>query len=340
MRATLKLLAEKTKLSVGAVSLILNNKDIRVSPEKRELVLRLAREYNYRPNSLAKGLVTKRSKTVGLILPDITNYFFAETAKYIEAELSQQGYSVILCNTLDRAEEEQKYIDLLLSRGIDALIICVATESLLDQTFLERLTKLDITCVAIDRWTETMTMPHVAVDNREGAKLAVRHLLDHGHRRIACLTGPLRALSARDRLSGYEEALREAGIAPHPQWVQEGDYQFESGYQQGLKLLQEDITAVFVCNDMMAYGIYKAVRESHKKIPDDLSVVGFDDLLFSQTLDVPLTSLKQSTLDIAARACAIVLNELNGKDHAQHVILPPSLSIRKSVKNLSIKDES
>jgi len=334
MRATLKILAEKTHLSVTTVSMILNNKPIRVSDEKRQLVMKIAKECNYQPNSLAKGLVTKHSKIIGLIIPDITNYFFAETAKYIETTLKEYGYSLILCNTNDQALEEKKYIDLLLGHGIDALLICVSNESLFDKNTLEKLNKLDIVCVAIDRWNDAMPFPHVAIDNYRGAYLAVQHLIENGHRAIGCISGPKNVLSAHDRLAGYRQALTDYGIAYQAKWVREGDYQFESGYQQGLILLKENITATFVCNDMMAYGLYKAIRESKKKIPDDISVVGFDDLLFSSTLDVPLTSLKQSTHDLALKACEVVLNNLAGLHDKNNYVLTPSLSIRSSVKKI------
>ncbi len=332
MRATLKTLAEKTNLSITTISMILNGKSIRVSEKTRQNVLRLAKEHHYHPNSLARGLATKRTNIIGLILPDITNYFFAETAKFIENRLKEFGYGLILCNTSDQAEEEEKYIDLLLSHGVDALLICVSNESLFDKKRLERLQKLDIACVAIDRWSDAMPFPHVAIDNFKGAYLATKHLIDNGHRSIGCISGPNNVMSSQDRLSGYKKALIDNGISFDETKVTTGSYTFDSGYEAGLKLLKTaSVSAVFVSNDMMAYGFYKACREMNKSIPDDISVVGFDDLIFSSTLDVPLTSLKQSTETLASKACEIILNNLRGIPDNNNYVLLPTLSERSSV---------
>jgi LacI family transcriptional regulator len=200
---------------------------------------------------------------------------------------------------------------------------------------LEKLKKLDIACVAIDRWNEEMPFPHVAIDNFHGAYLATKHLIKNEHVNIACISGPLNVMSSQDRLAGYKKALHDYNINYDVKKVESGLYNFDSGYEAGLKLLDNpSITAVFVCNDMMAYGFYKACRERNKKIPDDISIVGFDDLLFSSTLDVPLTSLKQSTEMLAAKSCEIIINKLKGINDNNNYVLIPRLSERSSVRNI------
>lgn len=336
MRVNLKYIAEKANLSPAAVSLILNGKKVRVSDEKRELVLKLAKDYNYQPNSLARALATKKTNIIGLLIPDITNYFFAETALYIETTLREHGYSLILCNTADHAIEEKKYIDLLLSYGVDGLLICISHESLFDEKLISKLEKLDIACVAFDRFTEDMAFPYVSIDNLYGSQLATNYLLEHGHKKIGFIGGPSNVLSATKRLEGYIKSLEKAGIPFNPSYIKHGNYQFESGYQSGLSLLKDtDVSAVFVANDMMAYGFYKAARELGKRIPEDISVVGFDDLLFSSTLDVPLTTLKQSTDELAHHVCDILVKKLAGENYPRNVILNPRLSVRKSVRKIS-----
>lgn len=335
MRVNLKYLANQANLSPAAVSLILNGKKVRVSKEKRDKVLKLAKEHNYQPNSLARALATKKTNIIGLLIPDITNYFFAETALYIETTLRDYGYSLILCNTADHAAEEKKYIDLLLSYGVDGLLICISHESLFDAKLISKLEKLDIACVAFDRFTDELAFPYVSIDNLYGSQLAMQHLLDNGHTRIGFIGGPTNVLSASKRLEGYLNSLKKAGLKAKEEYIRYGNYHFESGYIAGLSLLKEtDINAVFVANDMMAYGFYKAARELNKRIPEDISVIGFDDLPFSSTLDVPLTTLKQSTDELAHQVCDILLKKLAGENYPRHVILNPRLSIRKSVKNL------
>ncbi len=296
---------------------------------------KLAKEYNYKANSLARALATKKTNIIGLIVPDITNYFFAETALYIESKLKEHGYSLILCNTADHAVEEKKYIDLLLSYGVDGLLICISHESLFDETLIKRLEKLDIACVAFDRFTENLPFPYVSIDNVHGSKLATEYLINNGHHKIGFIGGPQNVLSANKRLEGYKASLKEANIPFNNDYARIGHYQFDGGYSAGLSLLKEtDVTAVFVANDMMAYGFYKAARELGRKIPEDISVIGFDDLLFSTTLDVPLTTMKQSTDELALNVCDILLKKLNKQKHPAKVILSPRLTVRNSVKKV------
>lgn len=335
MRVNLKYIADKAKLSPTTVSLILNGKTVRVSPEKREQVLQLAKEYDYKPSSLARALATKKTNIIGLIVPDITNYFFAETALYIEKTLREHGYTMILCNTNDHGLEERKYIDLLLSYGVDGLLICISHESLFDAELLAKLEKLEIACVAFDRFIENLPFPYVSIDNVYGSRLATNHLIENGHKKIGLIDGPANVLSATQRKQGYLESLHEAGIAFNPNYLRSGNYQFESGYLAGKSLLTEtDISAVFVANDMMAFGFYRAARELGKRIPEDISVIGFDDLLFSSMLDVPLTTLKQSTDELAYNVCDILLKKMNGVKNLNNVILNPRLTVRQSVKKI------
>lgn len=339
MKVNLKFLSEKSGLSTTAVSLILNNKEVRVSDEKRKLVLELAEKYNYMPNSMAVGLVTQKTKTVGFIIPDITNLFFAEIAKKVEHCLNKNGYSLILCNTNDNKDLERKYVGYLLNKGIDALIVCVTSETLFDSSFLDSYKKNDIPCVAFDRWSPEMECSSVSIDNMEGAYSAVTYLLNHGHRKIGCITGPIEGYSAKMRLEGYKKALNEWNLAINENYIAVGDYQFESGYIQGKKLLNSDITAVFVSNDLMAYGFYKAVREMEKKIPDDISVIGFDDLFFSNMIEVPLTSVRQNVDELADKICSMVLDSINGKKSQEHIFLPTTITERSSVKKLENMSE-
>ncbi|MDD3170987.1 MAG: LacI family DNA-binding transcriptional regulator [Bacilli bacterium] len=334
MTVTLKFLSEKANLSITTVSLILNGKNVRVSEEKKKLVLQLAKEYNYVPNSLAVGLVTKKTKTIGLIIPDISNTFFAEIAKNLEQEANAKGYSVILCNTNDKILEEIKYANLLFSKGVDALIVCPAIESADNFKYINKFIEAGKGVIVFDRFFEGMPCSSVIADNLNGSAEAVKYLIDNGHQKIGCITGPINSYSARIRVEGYKKALCEAKIEFNNELILSGNYQFESGYLQGLELIKKDITAVFVCNDLMAYGFYRAVKKMGKRIPQDISVVGFDDLLFSSMLDVPLTSVRQNIIAISSNIIRLLEKILNGDMSIENVVLPTSISKRSSVRKI------
>lgn len=334
MRVTLKWLSEQCGLSPTAVSLILNNKEVRVSGEKKKLVLELAKKHNYVPNSVAVGLVTKKTRIIGFLIPDVTNLFFAEIAKNVEQELGAKGYSIMLCNTNDSVKEENKYVDLLLSRGVDALIFCTANDSLSGNYIIDKFGENKIPCVAFDRYFSDMNCPVVATDDTLGAKLAVEHLIEMGHKKIGCITGPLISASAQRRFDGYRKALLDAGLEINQSRIEHGDYQFESGYQKGKLLLQKDITALFLSNDMMAYGFYKAAQEANMHIPADISITSFDDLLFSSMLSVPLTSVRQDTKQLSSKICEVVISRLKGEKQKDFFLYEPQLVKRQSVKAL------
>ncbi|MEG1705869.1 MAG: LacI family DNA-binding transcriptional regulator [Clostridia bacterium] len=310
MRATLKTLSEQSGLSKTTISLILNNKEVRVSPEKRKAVLELAEKYDYSPDAIAVGLVSKKTKTVGVLIPDITNPFFAELAKNIERDLFDIGYDMILCNTGDNADEQKKYASLLLGRRIDALLFCLTNDSIHNYSFIEKFKEQKTPVVAFDRYIENSDISFVAVDNLKGVEEAVDYLISAGHKKIGCITGSKSSISASQRLVGYQNALAKAGIEFDSKLVECGDYNFEGGYSACKRILSNDITALFVCNDMMAYGAYKAVDESGKKIPNDISIIGFDDLFFSSMLTVSLSSVKQNTQQMSKKICEIMLNEI------------------------------
>jgi LacI family transcriptional regulator len=334
---TLKDIAKEAKVSITTVSLVLNGKYGRVSQATIDRILEIARKNNYQPNQIAVGLVTKKTKTIGLIVPDIQNTFFAEAAKHIEDEASKAGYNVILGNTNGKVEEDLKYINLFKSRGVDGLIISFSADSThkKEQDYLLKvLNSLNIPFMSLDRWVEGLNCPRVSIDHRKGGYIATKYLLESGHTKVACLTGPMNVYTARRRLKGYQEALEEYGITYDEDLVFEGNYQFESGYQGGKILLKKDITAVFISNDLMSYGFYKAVRESGKSIPDDISIVGFDDLFFSSMLDIPLTTIKQPVDKIAIESWQLLLDQINGQKSDENIKLEPLLIERKSVKRV------
>ncbi len=331
MAVTIKDIARITGLSTSTVSLVLNHAECRIASATREKVLKAAKEMNYRPNRLAAGLVTRKSKTIGLIVPDITNGFFAEIAAEVENECMSAGYSVILCNTNDMPAQDVHYVDLLLESNIDGVLFVTAASlerSGVDEC-LRLLNDADVPVVFIDREWYSETMVNVISDNEQGGYLACQHLLDLGHTRIGYISGPMGVQSAQRRLYGYIQALQDRGLPFASELVLEGDYHTESGYVLSKRLLAQDVTAIIAGNDMMALGVYKQVREKKLKIPREISVVGFDNLAFTGFLEVPLTTVAQPTGEMGKTSAQKLLRMLD-RQPQQSAVFSPQLVVRDS----------
>lgn len=331
MRVTIKDIAEKTGLSVSTVSLVLNHKKHRISEETCARVWEAARTLGYRPNQLAVSLVTRRSKTLGLMIPDITNAFFAEIARAAEAQSQQSGYSVILCNTNNDPQKDIDYIHILTDRGIDGVIYVMAIAGYQSQgaACLDILRRMETPVIMVDRFLPDEHNMRVLTDNAHGGYLATKHLLALGHRRIGCITGPMGA-SSQQRLFGYIRALQEHGIAFDPALTREGDYRTGSGYRLTGELLEKGVSAIFACNDMMAYGVYKRAIQAGRCVPQSLSIVGYDDLPFSEIMEIPLTTVRQPTEEMGAYAAKKLIAQIEGDSAGCDMTFQPELIVRKS----------
>ncbi len=335
---TIKDIAKEAKVSVTTVSFVLNGKLDNISEETIKKVKAVADKFNYSPNPIAVGLVTRKTKTIGLIIPDIQNLFFSQMAKHIEGELIKDGYNLILCNTDDKYERDLKTIMTLANRNVDAIIFSPSTQSMFiknQKKIVELLRKTNIPYLVIDREIDNLGGNMVVNDDLYGGYIATKHLLEHGHRRIGCITGPLNVSSAKKRYEGYIKALREFNLDINKDYIIEGDYHYNSGYYDTKALLSKDITAIFASNDLMAYGVYKACKEFNRKIPEEISVVGFDDLYFSSILDVPLTSVKQDVEQLSKKISAAILNKVSNNEDLQTIVFKPSLTIRNSVAKIN-----
>jgi LacI family transcriptional regulator len=333
-KVTLKFLSEKCGISTTIISKILNNKEVRVSQEKKDMIIELAKKYNYVPNLTAASLVTKKSKMIGLLLPDISNAFFSEIAKNIEANLSKEGYNLIFCNTNDSYELQETYANLLLGRGVDALIFCLARDVGDKPKFVDRFLQHNIPLVGFDRFNISDKYSTVETNNKKGVYEGTDYLIKNGHTKIGCIVGPVTSSSTLNRLEGFKIALSDNNLEFISDNVAYGDYQFEGGYKACLELLKKDITAIIAFNDLMAYGAYKAIYDSGLNVPDDISVVGYDDLMFSQMLSVPLTSIAQNTQELSLIVSNLVLDAIKGIETKSHVSVLPNLIIRNSVKKI------
>jgi len=341
MAVTIKDVAEYANVSVSTVSMALNGKDYRISEATREKVRAAVEHLNYRPNRTAVSLVTKESRAIGLIVPDIKNTFFSELVAAVEEKCSDEGYSVIICTTNDEPKQDIKYVNFLLDRDIDGLlfVMSVSEKNNYAEECINLLQEARAPTVLIDREWQSDYAVNVSSDNEHGGYLACKHLLDLGHEKIGTITGPLGTQSAKKRLDGYIRALKERGIAFDPKLVTEGNYSIASGYRHCDALLDQGVSAIFVGNDMMALGVYKRLRECGVKIPEDISIVGYDNLNFAEFLDVPLTTVSQPIIKMGTVAVIKLLNMLKNVDE-QDEIFTPELICRDSAVSIQPKVET
>lgn len=336
MKATIKDIAKEANVSVSTVSLVLNNKPCRVANNTRKLIKEVASKYNYKVNQTARSLVTRKSNILGLIIPDIENLFFSALCKKMEEYCRTLGYTLIIVNTNDHKEDDLLLIDLLVSRGVDGLFITVSNESCKDSIEIQKsLTNLNIPYVMIDRFYKELECNKVYFDNALGAYLAIEKLVACGHSKIACVGISDTNVNGSSRVNGYRNAMEQFHKPVKESYVLDGNYRFQGGYACGLKLLDSDITAIFVCNDMMTLGLMRCFQEHHKQVPHDYSIISYDNTLNPFMQGTEITSIDQNVEILAVRACEILIENIkNPSMKAKTICLEPRLIEKDSVKIL------
>jgi LacI family transcriptional regulator len=321
--------AERAGVSVTTVSHVINETRP-VSDELRERVLVAINELGYQPNILARSLRRGKTHTIGMIVPDSANPFFAEVARGIEDTSFKHGYNLVLCNSDGDLSKETIYIDVLTEKRVDGILFVAAGTS---TEHIRSLRERGMPLVVVDRELPGVAVDSVLTDNARGGWLATSHLIELGHRRIGCITGPSDVTPSADRITGYRQALREAGIPLDAALIVKGDFQFESGYRAAHQLLAMDDppTAFFACNDLMAVGAISAALERGYRVPIDLSVVGFDDVPLASFNNPPLTTIAQPKYEMGVLAATMLLERLGDGDMApRRQLLDTSLLIRQS----------
>lgn len=336
MATTLKDIAKATGMSTTTVSLVLNGKPHRISREKCRLIEDTAKRMDYHPNKFAVGLIKNITKTVGLIIPDITNVFFSEIVKGLEDQLHAHEYNLMLGNSNDKHRLELSSINMMNNQMVDGLIMIMSSETRgeKEKRTLSALKKMNKPTVMIDCFNESGGFSTVSLDNYKASYIAVEYLLSLGHRRIACVCGPLGLKTNDDRLRGYTAALEQAGIPYEPELLVEGDFRYHSGYTSIPILLPKQPTAILCLNDMMAYGAVNALKDQGLEVPDDVSVMGFDDIFFSRIISVPLTSIRQPAYMMGNKAGDLILQELSNHTKPCRIVFEPTIEIRKSTQKL------
>lgn len=328
-RVTIQDVAAAAGVSRQTVSRAINNRG-EIRPETRAEILRIAEEMDYRPSSIARGLATQHTGTLGLIVPDIANPFFSEVARGAEHEAYAAGYNVFLCNTDEDPERETAVLRLLEDKRVDGVLLC---NSRLDDDALRTSLHHHTSVVLVNRRLNGDDFGCVIIDDEKGGHEITQYLLNADHRTIGFLTGPPASRSGQKRIAGYRAAMTAAGITCNPDWMRACPPSVEGGHEVATALLCDhpEITALFCYNDLVAIGALQAGQELGRAIPDTLAVVGFDDIPLAALVTPPLTTCHVSRYKMGIQAMTMLLERINGcTTECQQVILQPELVIRAS----------
>lgn len=336
---TIKHIAKKLGISVTTVSRVLNGlgEQHRISKNTIDLVTLTAKKLNYSPNHIAKGLRLKKSSTIGLIVPDITNVWFAQLALGIESEGRKHHYNIFLCNSNDDIIAEKKSIDLLQNWMVDGIIIAPIG---LESEHLEKAAKRGTPLVLIDRFFDDIDLPYITSNDFEGSKEATQYLINNGHKRIACFQGITDTSTNTQRINGYKQALKINKIPFDPLLMMGEDFGFDNGYNCAKKLIKNltksKVTAIFSMGNQITLGTLKALKEEGLNIPNDISIISFDEQIYSDLLFTPLTTVSHMNENIGDLAIKMLLTQLDKKNkrNPKNLVLKSELIIRNSVKNL------
>lgn len=313
------------------MSHVLNNTRF-VSGETREIVLDAIHELNYYPSSIARSLSTRKTNTIGMVVSHITNPFFGEMIRGVIDVITPHNYSLLLCTTEERPNQEEHYFHLLFGRAVDGFIAAAMTRRWAAMKILEA-ARAPIVCV--DRAFEGMSGPFVGVDNEGGAYKAVSHLIEDGHSRIGIVAGPPGMSTMQERLRGYRRALGDHGLPCDERLVARGDLGVEEGRRCALDLLSSSFcpTAIFCNNNFLTLGTLLALRQSDRKCPDDVALAVFDDHPWAAVASPALTAVRQPDYEVGRTAATLMLRRLAGEPVAEErVVLQTELIVRESCK--------
>ncbi|MDP5032320.1 LacI family DNA-binding transcriptional regulator [Paraglaciecola sp.] len=332
--ATIYQVSELAGVSLATVSRVINNNSI-VSEKTKNKVLSAMKTLDYRPNTMAQSLASNRSNSVGILVSELHGSFYGTMMSDIELALREFGKHAVITAGHSDEKSEKEGVEFLISRSCDALILHVEAVS---DDYLIDLKKRNIPFVTVNRYIPEIASNCICLDNELGGYIATHFLLQQGHRDIAYIAGPLWKIDANDRYKGHLRALAEFDVQPHPRLMFEGNFQEEGG-QKGVQYLLEtglSFSAIACANDEMAAGAMSALREKGRHIPDDISVMGFDNLIFSRYTYPKLSTINYPISAIGKTAASWVLNNLyiDRKEDIQH-LFTPELVVRDSVKKIN-----
>jgi LacI family transcriptional regulator len=333
-QVTIRDVAKRAGVAAITVSRVVNSLP-GVNQATRERVNKAIADLNYVPNAMAKSLRSRQTCTIALVLTDITNPFWTTIARGVEDTAAQKGYNVIFCNTDEDLEKEAKYINILLQRRVDGVIIAASSD---DTRPLLSLKRHNVPCILIDRKVNGFNVDVVRSDSKEGARLLTQHLINLGYYRIAMLAGPSKVFTSRERLAGYLEALQKNGIPIDDNLIKEGMYEEDGGFQFVKELLDRvsPPTAIVAANLSIAIGALRALREAGLRVPEDVGLVCFDDLPQASLIYPFLTVWAQRPYAMGVAAAELLLARMTSKARRhkiREIIIDADLIIRKSCGN-------
>jgi len=335
---TIKDIAARAGVSISTVSRVVNQ-SVRVDPATEERVHEAIAALGYRPNLLARSFRRRITHTIGLLVPDNSNPFFAELARVIEDAGFAEGYSVILCNSDLSEAKQSRYVDVLLDKRVDGIVM-TSTGLISDEETdrdIARIRQASVPCVVIDRDLGDEPVDQLLVDNHEGGYLAARHLLERGHRHIACVVGPSDLTPSAGRIAGFRRALDEVGLDLPEDAVVRGNGRHDGGARAVAELVARgvDYSAIFAFNDEMAIGVIGALHRIGRQVPDDVSVIGFDDIPYAAAVYPAVTTIAQPIAEMGRTGLRLLLERIRDPDRAPNrVLLSTRLMERESVATL------
>ena len=330
-RITITDVAQEAGVSLMTVSRAINNKGA-ISEATRARILQIAEEMGYRPSGLARGLATQRTATIGLVVPDIENPFFSQIARGVENVAYDNGYNVFLLNTDEDAEREIAALNSLWEKQVDGLILC---SSRLDQAALMANLERFPFVVLVNRVLETAVsgVCTITVDDKGGAMQAIDHLAASGHTHIAFIAGPEHSISGQERLRGYQASLSAHNLPLRPEYISHCVPDTEGGYGAALALLADypEITAVFAFNDLTATGVLRACVELNRQVPDDIEIIGVDDIPLASLVTPALSTLRIGKREIGTAAMHTLTQLMKGEQPPEnHQVVPSELILRET----------
>ncbi len=335
--ATINDISRETSVSTTTVSRVLNgySRKYRISEETEQHVIEVARKFDYRPNHMAVSLRKKTSNLIGLVVPDLSNSFFTNIASIVTNELKKNGYSVIITDCGDDENTEVEVVQLLNDRRIDGLLVMPSGEQ---RNHLEDLFRQGIPVICIDRYFESSPLPYVATNNYSGAYEITKYLLHCKHTKIACIQGLPHVMPNSQRVKGYVDAMKDAGLEPFS--ITGNDFSQENGYLETKLLLQKEQrpTAIFGLSNTIILGALKAMQEENLTVPGDMSMVTFDNAEYLSFLNPPMTSIAQPNSEIAQMSIKMLMRMIHKNDtllteKPEQILLNPTIIHRSSVEN-------
>ena len=330
---TAEAIAKRLGLSAMTVSRALNNRPS-VNKRTKERVLAAAKKYNYIPNYIARSLATRKTETIGVVVPEITHSFFPEVIRGIEDATYSAGYHLILTHSAEDYNRELDAINTLRSKRVDGILISTA-QTVTDHSTYEEIIRIGIPIVFFDRIARDVGASCVSIDDENCCAMITEHLITHGYKSIAHLGGPATVSIGKERLSGFRKALKRHGLTFKPELIVQSGFHENGGYMAMEKLLRlplgERPNAVVAVNDPAAFGAMKAILEHKLRIPEDIAIVGMSDDVRAELASTPLTTIRQPAYEIGKTAAATLISEIEGKSKpGKRVIVDTELIVRKS----------